>query len=159
MATDLKTLQATADSILQVGIAKGSSFQDTYLRDHGRYAQCIQTPSVIPADGAKLAVDPTVKPYYQAEDWADLGFQLPSTSEISTRIDVYDGPKGKDWCCVATFESGGVRYTKSTAANGVEAPTFDWFAVKIPDPLTGTVDQKLDAGGGAVDAVPADSIP
>jgi hypothetical protein len=144
MATDIKTLQATADSLLEAGIAKGSSFQETYLKDHGRYAQCIQTPKDVPADGTKLATNEAVKPYYQQESWDDLGFQLPSTSEVSMRIDVYDGPKGKDWVCVATFIANGLLYMKSVAAIGVEAESKDWIGSMLPK-ISNIVSNVFDA--------------
>ena len=135
MATDFKTLQATANALIEAVVAKADSFQETYFQNNGRYAQCIQNPTAIPADGAKVATDTLVKPFYQDEDWRDFGFTLPDTSEVSIRIDTYDGPKGHDWCAVTTFIADGVLYTRSLAAKSVEAPTFDWTASKVP-PVT-----------------------
>lgn len=133
MAIDVKTIKATADSLLAAGVAKAQSFQDTYLSGHGRYAQCIQTPTIVPVDGSKLATDKTLRPYYQIEDWNALGFALPTISEVSVRIDIYDGPKGRDWCAVATFVANGIRYSKSVGAKLTEAPNTDWVETSTID--------------------------
>jgi hypothetical protein len=126
MATDVKTLQATAETLLQSVVSKAQSFQDSYLLSHGRFAQCVQTPGPVPIDSAKLPTDNTAKPYYQTESWNALGFTLPASSEVSVRIDTYAGTKGKDWCAVASFAANGSTYSKSIAGKGSEALTTDW---------------------------------
>ena len=147
MATDFKALQAIGDALLEAGTAKGNTFQDEYLAENGRYAQCIQTPAEMPSDGVKLATDKDAKPTYQAEAWDDLGFAIPVQSEVCMRIDTYEGPNGKDWAATVAFDADGIRYYKTIAAVGVEATSTDWIALKITDPLVlrGRIVQPIDS--------------
>lgn len=146
MGADLKTIQADATTMLDAIVQKASSFQEDYRKANFRYAQCVQTPDIVPEDGATKATDLTTKPDYQVEDWQSLGFTLPATTDYSLRIDVYDGPKGQDWCAVAIVAFAGVRYAKTQAAHGNEAPTFDWTVTgKAPSAVTVTPSGLVDA--------------
>ena len=134
MATDAKTLQETGDALLEAGTDKALTFQEQYLTDNDRYAQCIQTPKDIPVDGVKKETDPEAKPFYQEEAWVDLGFNLPVTCEVSVRIDTFDGPNGKDWASVASFWFGNDLYTKVISFSELEVFSHDWEVVTVDDP-------------------------
>lgn len=105
--TQLTTLQngyyAGLETVRPAGVDQNGKPTPAITRTRSRYWQGLRsTGSATPADGAKLAPDPTLKPSYQPESWADLGVTLPATMEVALRVDQYQSRAGDGW--VATVE-------------------------------------------------------
>jgi hypothetical protein len=107
-------------STLQVpyGVSKG-----------GRFYQGIKTPPAIPADNVKGAVDLTVKPNYQAENWVAFGLALPATQEWSIEIYQYNAPQGRGYTVNAWVIEGGKTFCSVTNVGPATDKPTGWFQV------------------------------
>jgi len=70
------------------------SIQSNYFQVNKKMWQGIKTPVLTPKDGVASAPDKSLKPTDQKESWTDAVIPLPASMEISTAVDVYEGPLG-----------------------------------------------------------------
>lgn len=118
---------AKADSLFGDAIGAIASVQEAYAKSRGgRFWQGLDTHPVKPADGQPAPPDLDRKPTDQAESWRDLGIALPATTEISYRVDVYDGPLGRGWVFIAQFRVGTNVLTRAEARGPEAHRTLDW---------------------------------
>lgn len=111
----------TETVVKQVGVdTKGDPITQSYIRSV--YFQGPKTPQTTPADGVKIATEPTVKPGYQDKAWADLslGAALPATMEVAVRVDQYAAPGGPGWVLSGEVVVAGRTYSRAVNV-GVES--------------------------------------
>lgn len=132
MALPTSTLnQAQIDSVFSSVLASATEKQAGFFTGKGRYFQGLKTPAVTPADMLALPTDSILKPAGQPESWANAGIALPVLSEISFRIDVYDGPKGRGYVLHGEIQLAGKLYRKSACFGPESWQEQDWHDVTI----------------------------
>jgi hypothetical protein len=99
--------------------------QATYLSIHEEYFQGIQTPQVIPEDGATTAPDMSLHPSDQVADWTSFGATLPAAMNFSISLNSYEGVAGKGWVAIATVVEDEKTWIKCEGF-GPEDRTQDW---------------------------------
>ncbi len=95
--------------------------------------QGIKTPSIIPKDGNKTAPDKSLKPTDQAESWNDVAVPLPSLMEISTAVDVYEGPQGWGYVVRGEIEVAKGIWSKAINIGSEKYRKHDWIELSSID--------------------------
>lgn len=122
------TLQATCDAALTTLQTAVDAYQPSYYAAHGRYWQGLMTPATVPADGALVAPDLTLKPEGQAEDWS--GVSIAATLPFSVQVDRYDGPRGTGYQILVRVLDSGQLAVRSIGIGPESAwRTHDWQGV------------------------------
>ncbi len=122
-------IETKANSIFGNLLLGLTGVQPNYQRQHGRYWQGLRTHAVTPADGKAAPPDTTVKPTDEAENWNALGVALPSSMEIATRVDTYDGPEGQGYVVIGEVEIGGRLWRKCMNVGPETYRTHAWMDV------------------------------
>lgn len=117
-------LQTTLDASLASLQAKVDAYQPGYLVTNGRYWQGIQTPAVVPADGVLGALDLTVKPTDQTENWQPLAVVVAS-APLSVACHTHNGPLGKGYTIHGTVMVSGQKWVRAIGL-GAHSQNFDW---------------------------------
>ena len=120
IATDVITatpaeIKQEADTKSQTIDAEIQAFQDSYFQKNGYYWQGLQTTG-----------DKTLKPTNEVETWSDAGISLDPDTKYSTRVDVYDGPKGKGYVIVYSFMDGDTLWQKGINFGPEIERGYDW---------------------------------
>lgn len=109
--------------------------QAAYFAVHGRYWQGLAF-NALPANAnnanpgiAETACDHTKKPSDQAHDWSAAGVAAGSTWPAQLRVDVYSGPLGHGYVCVARVRWNGSVYERSHNMGPETFRTQDWHLV------------------------------
>jgi hypothetical protein len=102
--------------------------QAAYIPVNDRYFQGIQTPQVIPEDGATTAPDMSLHPSDQVADWTAFGATLPAAMNFSITLNIYYGLDGKGWVSIATVVEDEKTWVKCKGF-GPEDRTQDWTEV------------------------------
>lgn len=121
------TLQATCNVVLTTLQTAVDAYQASYFAAHGRYWQGLMTPPTVPADGALVAPDLTLKPEGQAEDWSGVG--IAATLPFSVQVDRYDGPLGPGYQILVRVTDVGRLMARSVGSGPEIWRTFDWSDV------------------------------
>jgi len=105
------------------------AFQDDYFINNGRYWQGLETTSKMPKDGVKEDIQIKSTTDY-AEKWSDTGIVMPQDASFSTRVDVYEGPKGWGYVITTSFIDGDVLWEKSENFGPETHKDHDWIMLK-----------------------------
>ncbi len=126
-------LEAKANKILSDLVIALDPIQKNYFQTSKKMWQGIKTPVLAPKDGNKVAPDKSLKPTDQKESWSDVAIPLPSTMEISTAVDVYEGPQGWGYVVRGEIEIAGKAWVKATNIGPEKYREHDWVEISSID--------------------------
>jgi len=106
------------------------AFQHDYFINNRRYWQGLETTSKMPKDGEKEIINPVKGTTDYAEQWSDTGIVMPQDASFSTRVDVYEGPKGWGYVITTSFIDGEVLWEKSENFGPETHKDHDWIMLK-----------------------------
>jgi hypothetical protein len=129
-------ITATIDTAWSAISANVIALQTTYASTHGtRYFQGLRTPQTVPADGALVAPDLTLKPSYQTEAWSDFlgAVSLGSTITFSLEIHQYLTPDGRrGWVIILWVTVLGQTWMRRINVGPEIYRDLAWTAVPTP---------------------------
>jgi len=117
------------DDTHNIVVADTALLQDEYFQKYGKYWQGIETPSILPSNGAKQNSDLNLKPTDQEQSW-DTFYKLDTQLPCSVRIDTYTCLQGHGYTVTTTASYGGKLFQKCTNFGFESEREFDWIEIK-----------------------------
>lgn len=127
-----ESIRRDVDTALNAHLAKLLAFEADYVRSHGRFFQALPSHTAPPADGARVSPDQlSAGPSDQAEkaDYLWQQLKLDAALPYSSRVDVYDGPRGAGYVLIVSATLGGQLWERSVNTGPETYREQPWHAV------------------------------